>query len=78
LPIGLVRALGGTLVAALIAATPAGAGAQTTLTLEEAMARARSTTPDARALEAAAEEAAARVRQARSGYLPQVEVSESV
>jgi outer membrane protein TolC len=78
LPIGLVRALGGTLVAALIAAAPAGVGAQTTLTLEEAMARARATTPEARALDAAVEEAAARVRQARSGYLPRVDVSESV
>ena len=78
LPIGLVRALGGTLVAALIAAAPAGVGAQTTLTLEEAMARARATTPEARGLDAAAEEAAARVRQARSGYLPRVDVSESV
>lgn len=66
------------LLLAAVVVLPAVAQAQTTLTLEEAMARARSATPAARALEAAANEAAARVRQARAGYLPRLDVSEAV
>lgn len=54
------------------------APAQTPLTLTEAMARARTATPEARGLEAAAGEAAARIAQARAGYLPRVDVIESV
>jgi outer membrane protein TolC len=52
--------------------------AQTPMTMADAMARARSSTPEARALDAEAKEAAARVRQARSGYFPRVEVVEGV
>lgn len=64
--------------AALAAIVPTAAGAQTTLTLEEAMARARAVTPGARSLAAATAEAAARVDQARAGYFPRVDVSESL
>jgi len=68
-----------TLLGAGLALTlPAAAGAQTTLTLESAMARARTDTPGARAMDASVGEAAARVDQARAGYLPRVDVSESV
>jgi outer membrane protein TolC len=49
--------------------------AQAPLTLREAMDRARTVTPAARVLDAAAEEADARVRQARAGHLPRVEAS---
>ena len=51
---------------------------QTPLTLAEAMRRAAAMTPAARALAAAAEEAGERVRQARSGYLPRLDLTESV
>ena len=57
---------------------PAAAEAQTTLTLDEAMARARADTPGARALAAGVAEATARVEQARAGFLPRVDVSESI
>jgi outer membrane protein TolC len=50
---------------------------QTPLTLGEAMRRARTTTPAARALASASDEAAARIRQARAGYLPRIDVTES-
>lgn len=53
------------------------ARAQVPLTLAEAMTRARTATPQARALDAGVEEAADRVRQARVGYFPQVDVIES-
>ena len=52
--------------------------AQTPLTLGEAMQRARTSTAAARALAAADSEAAERVRQARAGFLPRVDVTESV
>ena len=52
--------------------------AQTPLTLSEAMQRARNSTAAARALTAADSEAAERVRQARAGFLPRVDVTESV
>ena len=53
------------------------ASAQTPLTLADAIARARQRNPDAGAAAAATREAAARVTQARGGYLPKVDVSES-
>jgi len=53
------------------------AAAQTTLTLAEAIARARSQNPDAGSAAAAEREAAERVTQARAGYLPRVDVAES-
>lgn len=50
------------------------ASAQAPLTLAQAMELARTATPEARSLEAAAGEAAARLAQARAGYLPRVDV----
>jgi outer membrane protein TolC len=64
--------------AALAIMLPATAGAQTTLTLESAMARARTETPGARAISAAVGEADARVDRARADYFPRVDVSESI
>ena len=61
---------------ALMLATPA--ASQTRLTLADAIARARSDTPDARVAAAAAGEAAERVREARAGYWPRLDVTESV
>jgi outer membrane protein TolC len=52
--------------------------AQAPLTLEEAMRLARTASASARALSAADSEAEERVRQARAGYLPRVDVAESV
>jgi outer membrane protein TolC len=66
------------LLLAGLAGMPAPALAQTTLTLEEAMTRARASTPAARASSAAVGEADARVRQARSGFFPSVDVTEGV
>jgi outer membrane protein TolC len=62
----------------VVAGAAATAGAQTTLTLEEAMSRARTDTPGARALAASVAEASARVDQARSGFLPRIDVIESL
>jgi outer membrane protein len=56
----------------------ANALAQAPLTLSDAMQRARTTTAASRALAAADNEAAERVRQARAGFLPRVDVTESV
>jgi outer membrane protein len=53
------------------------AGAQS-LTLADAIARARTVTPEARSAAAAAGEAAARVAQAQAGYLPRVDLIESI
>jgi outer membrane protein TolC len=53
------------------------AAAQIPLTLTEAIARARSQNPDAGSAAAAEREAAQRVTQARAGYLPKVDVTES-
>ena len=64
--------------AALAIVVPATAVAQTTLTLESAMAHARADTPGARADAAVVGEHAARIEQARAGFLPKVDVSESV
>ena len=69
------------LVAALVAAaaiSPAPAHAQTALTLEEAMNRARGHTADARALASTIAEAEARVRRAQSGFWPRVDLTETV
>src|SRR5687767_3536818 len=63
----------------LIAAIPAtDSFGQEPLTLADAMRRARTETPAARALAAASDAALARVRQARAGYLPRIDVSETV
>jgi outer membrane protein TolC len=53
------------------------AAAQAPLTLSEAIARARAQNPDAGSSAAAEREAAARVTQARAGYLPRVDATES-
>ena len=62
-------------LAALGAAAPA--SAQTELTLAEAVARGRSQNLDVRSAAAAEREASQRVTEARAGYLPKVDVSES-
>ena len=62
------------LVAALGLAAPA--AAQTSLTLTEAISRARARNPDAGSA-AAEREAAQRVTQARAAYWPKVDVTES-
>lgn len=51
---------------------------QTPLTLAEAMRRGTTTTPAARALAATSDEAGERVRQARAGYLPRIDLTENV
>ena len=63
------------LVAALGLAAPA--AAQTSLTLTEAISRARARNPDAGSAAAAEREAAQRVTQARAGYWPRVDLAES-
>ena len=63
--------LGATLCVALPAS------AQSPLSLSEAIARAKARNPDVGAAAAAEREAAERVTQARSGYLPKVDVAES-
>lgn len=63
------------LLAELGAAAPA--AAQTRLTLPEAIARARLQNLDVRSAAAAEREAAQRVTQARAGYFPKVDVTES-
>jgi outer membrane protein TolC len=63
----------------LVAVMPATDGfGQAPLTLAEAMRRARTASPAARALASSSGEAVARVRQARASYLPRVDVTESV
>ncbi len=67
------------LLVALILLT-AGAGslhAQTPLTLPDAIARAAASNPDARIAVVAEEEAAQRLVQARAGYLPRADLSET-
>jgi len=54
------------------------AGAQQVLTLDDAMARARTVTPASRSAAALEREAVERVRQARAGYLPRVDLAEAV
>jgi outer membrane protein len=63
------------LLATLCVALPA--SAQSPLTLSEAIARARSRNPDAGSAAAAEREATERVTQARGGYFPKVDVTES-
>jgi outer membrane protein TolC len=63
------------LVATFGLAAPA--GAQTPLTVTEAIVRARAHNPDAGASAAAEREAVERLTQARAGYLPKVDVAES-
>lgn len=62
---------------ALCFGLPGVAGAQTALTLPEAISRAQAANLDARAAEVAERQAEARLRQARAGYLPSVDVTES-
>ena len=69
------RAIVAFAVVTLLATTGFG---QTPLTLSEAMRRARTTTPAAKSLEAAGEESAERVRQARAGYFPRIDLTERV
>jgi outer membrane protein TolC len=52
--------------------------AQSSLTLDDAIRRAKDDTAEARAHESAIGEAAARERQARSGFWPRVDVTETV
>jgi outer membrane protein TolC len=59
----------------LAAATPA--SAQASLSLDEAIRRARTHDPDVATAAAAEREAAERVTQARGGYYPKVDVAES-
>ena len=70
----LLRAFLGMLALGLVAVE---VSADTPLTLDDAIARALRQNPAVRATEAAGEEAAARARQARAGWLPRLEVSES-
>jgi outer membrane protein len=62
---------------ALCLGVPGVAWAQASLTLPEAIARAQAANPDARAAEVAERQAAARLTQARAGYLPSVDLTES-
>ncbi|HEX8030442.1 MAG TPA: TolC family protein [Vicinamibacterales bacterium] len=66
------------LVLALLPAGVPVASAQTPLTLEEAMQRARGASGEARALASAVGEADARVQRARAGYWPRIDLAESV
>lgn len=52
--------------------------AQTSLTLEEAIARAQHDTAGARALRSSIAEADARIQRARSGFWPRVDITETV
>jgi outer membrane protein TolC len=69
------RRLTSFLLASLCAALPA--AAQSPLSLSEAIARARAHNPDVGSAAAAEREAEARIREARGGYLPKVDVAES-
>lgn len=60
-----------------LACWPVAAAAQSPLSLPDAIARARAQAHDARALAAAEAEARHRVTQARAGYLPRVDVTET-
>ena len=67
-----------TLLIAALLAIGRPALAQTPLTLDDAMTRARGETADARTLASAIAEADARVQRAQSGFWPRVDVSETV
>src|SRR5687768_13376509 len=69
------RAIVPILFAMLLLTLPA--SAQSPLSLSEAIARARARNPDALSAATAEREAAERVTQVRSGYLPRVDVVES-
>lgn len=62
---------------ALCLGVPGVAWAQAPLTLPEAITRAQAANPDARAAEVAERQAATRLTQARAGYLPSVDLTES-
>ena len=64
-------------VAAFAARAVLPAAAQTPLTLDEAIARALKQNPAARAAEAGRTEASERARQARAGWMPRVDVTET-
>ena len=64
-------------VAALAGVVSLPAAAQTPLTLEEAIARALKQNPAARAADAGRTEASERARQARAGWMPRVDVTET-
>ena len=66
------------LMLAAFGVTEIPAAAQTPLTLEDAMKRARAETADARALASSIDEAGARVQRAESGFWPRIDVSETV
>ncbi len=75
----MIRSLRQSLAGVLVLLSlPATLSAQTMVTLEDAMARARADTAGARAMAAGVAEAAARVTQARSRFLPRVDITESV
>ena len=75
----MIRSLRQSLAGALaLLSLPATLSAQTTVTLEDAMALARVGTPAARAMAAGVAAATARVAQARARFLPRVDVTESV
>ena len=65
-------------VCGMVTLLAADVAAQAPLTLAEAMQRARTATPAARALAASTAEADARVPQARAGYFPRVDVTAGV
>ena len=64
--------------AVLALSVPASVAAQTMMTLEDAMARARTGTPGARVLAASVAAADARVTQARSAFFPRIDVTQSI
>ena len=66
------------LLCAATVLAPARGMAQTMLTLDEAMTRARGTTASARALASSLAEAEARVQEAKAGFWPRVDVGEAV
>jgi outer membrane protein len=65
------------LLLSVLVSTALAASAQTTLSLCEAIERARSRNPDVGSAAAAEREAAERVTQARGGYFPRVDLAES-
>jgi outer membrane protein TolC len=65
------------LLGAWLATLPVPASAQTRLSLQDAIGRARAGNPDARIAEVAEREAAARLDQARAWFFPHVDFTES-
>ncbi|HWB29327.1 MAG TPA: TolC family protein [Vicinamibacterales bacterium] len=61
----------------ILLAAPAVTFAQTPLTLEDAMRRARDDTAEARVLASSVDEAAEGVRRARAGFWPRIDVAEA-